>query len=75
MLMNTMFECGQFFVRIQNKSGLLKVTIWNSKGDKVFSDVLGPEPAVQFWNQVESLTDNATADEIRAKAREARAYT
>ncbi len=65
--MNTMFECGQFFVRIQNKSGRLKITIWNNRGDKIFSDILGPEPALQFWNAVENLTDSAVASEIRKR--------
>ncbi|WP_461365663.1 hypothetical protein [Candidatus Darwinibacter acetoxidans] len=70
--MNTMFESGQFFVRIQHKSGRLKITIWNNRGDKIFSDILGPDPAVQFWNAVENLTDSAVAAEIRAKANAAR---
>jgi len=70
--MNTMFECGQYFVRIQNKSGRLKITIWNNRGDKIFSDILGPEPAIQFWNAVESLTDSTVAAEIREKALAAR---
>ncbi|HPT82959.1 MAG TPA: hypothetical protein PLM25_03650, partial [Limnochordia bacterium] len=53
--------------RIQNKSGRLKITIWNNRGDKIFSDILGPEPALQFWNAVENLTDSAVASEIRKR--------
>lgn len=61
--MNTMFESGEYFVRIQNKGGHLKVTIWDSRGDKLLSDFLGPDPASQFWTRVESLTDaNVVAD-------------
>lgn len=60
---NTMFETGEYFVRIQNKGGHLKVTIWNNKGNKLMSDILGPDPASQFWNKVESLTNqNLVAD-------------
>ena len=29
--MNTMFESGEYFVRIQNKGGHLKITIWDSR--------------------------------------------
>lgn len=65
--MNTMFKSGNYFARIQNKGGHLKITIWDNKGDKLFSDFLGPDPAVQFWNGVESLTNSQVADEIKNK--------
>ncbi|HHT43698.1 MAG TPA: hypothetical protein GX014_09920 [Firmicutes bacterium] len=69
--MNVMFESGQFFVRIQNKGGYPKITIWNSRGDKIFSDIPGPDPALQFWNTVESLTDSTVTAQIREQARKA----
>lgn len=71
--MNTMFECGQYFVRLQDKGGHQKITIWNQRGDKIFSHILGPDPAVQFWNEVESLTDSDVAAKIKAQATRARA--
>lgn len=65
--MNTMFESGDYFVRIQNKGGHLKITIWDSRGDKLFSDILGPDPALQFWNRVESLTNEDVVAHIQKR--------
>ncbi|NMB02193.1 MAG: hypothetical protein GX971_11875 [Firmicutes bacterium] len=67
--MNIMFESGNYFVRIKNKGGHQKITIWDNKGDKLFSDFLGPDPAVQFWNAVESLTDSQVVSDIKEKTR------
>lgn len=65
--MNIMFDSGNYFVRIQNKGGHQKITIWDSKGDKLFSDFLGPDPAVQFWNKIESLADSQVVLDIKEK--------
>lgn len=63
--MNIMFESSKFFVRIQNKGGHQKLTIWNNSGDKLLSDFLGPDPAAQFWTSVESLTDSQVVADIK----------
>lgn len=65
--MNVMFESSDFFVRIKNKGGHLKITIWDNAGDKLLSDFLGPDPAAQFWTTVESLTDNQVVDELKKR--------
>ncbi|HHU61449.1 MAG: hypothetical protein QM401_11185 [Bacillota bacterium] len=65
--MSTMFESSNYFVRIKNKSGHLKITIWNNSGDKLLSDFLGPDPASQFWNKVESLTDDILIKDLKEK--------
>lgn len=65
--MSTMFESGTYFVRIQNKGGHLKITIWDSRGDKLLSDFLGPDPASQFWNKVESLTDSDVVADLKKR--------
>lgn len=65
--MNTMFESGKYFVRIKNKGGHLKITIWDHTGDKLLSDFLGPDPAAQFWKTVESLTDGQVVEDLKKK--------
>lgn len=65
--MSIMFESSKYFVRIKNKGGHLKITIWDNTGDKLLSDFLGPDPAAQFWNNVESLTDDVLIKELKAK--------
>ncbi len=65
--MSTMFESSNYFVRIKNKSGHHKITIWNNSGDKLLSDFLGPDPASQFWNKVESLTDDILIKDLKEK--------
>lgn len=65
--MSIMYESSKYFVRIKNKGGHLKITIWDNTGDKLLSDFLGPDPAVQFWNNIESLTDDVLTNELKAK--------
>lgn len=65
--MNTMFETGEYFVRVQNKGGHRKITIWDNKGDKLFSDFLGPDPALQFWNRVEALTGQEVVLDVKKR--------
>jgi len=65
--MNTMFESGTYFVRVKNKGGHQKITIWNSKGDKLLSDFLGPDPALQFWNRIEALTDTEVVADLKKR--------
>ncbi len=65
--MNTMFESGQYFVRIKNKGGHLKITIWDNTGDKLLSDFFGPDPAAQFWNKIESLTDSDVVADLKQR--------
>lgn len=63
--MNIMFESSDYFVRIQDKGGHLKITIWNNSGDKLLSDFLGPDPAAQFWTKVQSLTDDKVVEDLK----------
>ena len=65
--MSIMFESGDYFVRIQNKGGHQKIAIWDRKGDKLLSDFLGPDPASQFWNKVESLADSSVVADIKTR--------
>ena len=65
--MNIMFESGRYFVRIRNKGGHLKIPIWDSAGDKLLSDFLGPDPASQFWSKVESLTDSQVVVDLKKR--------
>lgn len=65
--MSTMFESGEYFVRIQDKGGHRKIAIWDRKGDKLLSDFLGPDPTSQFWMRVESLTDSEVASDIKTR--------
>lgn len=65
--MNIMFESSKYFVRIKNKGGHLKITIWDNTGEKLLSDFLGPDPAAQFWNSIESLTDSQVVQDLKDK--------
>ncbi len=67
--MNIMFDSSDYFVRIRNKGGHLKVTIWNNSGDKLLSDFLGPDPTAQFWNSVEKLTNSTVVEDIKKHSR------
>lgn len=65
--MNIMFDSGDYFVRIKNKGGHQKITIWNNSGDKLLSDFLGPDPADQFWTTVESLTEAKVVEDLKKR--------
>ncbi|NLL48265.1 MAG: hypothetical protein GX249_06750 [Firmicutes bacterium] len=65
--MSFMFESGEYFVRIKREGGHLKITIWDRRGDKLLSDLLGPDPALQFWNRVEALTDKNLVADLKTK--------
>lgn len=65
--MNIMFESNQFFVRIKSKVGQQKITIWDNTGEKILSDMLGPDPAAQFWNSIENMTNNQVVEDIKKK--------
>jgi len=65
--MSTMFESGEYFVRIKNKSGHLKITIWDNRGEKLLSDFFGPDPASQFWSKVESLTNEHVVADLKQR--------
>lgn len=66
-MMNVMFDSSDYFVRIKNKGGHLKITIWNNAGDKLLSDFLGPDPAAQFWTTVESLTNAQVVADLKKR--------
>lgn len=63
--MNIMFDSGSFFVRIKSKGAQTKITIWNNSGDKLLSDFLGPDPAAQFWDKIESLTETQVVEDLK----------
>ncbi|KLU40780.1 MAG: hypothetical protein AA931_04410 [Peptococcaceae bacterium 1109] len=65
--MGTMFQAADWFVRVRNKGGHIKVTIWDKYGDKLFSDFLGPEPRTKFWNAIAKITSREVAEAIQEK--------
>ncbi|MGI6150070.1 MAG: hypothetical protein GX195_07570 [Firmicutes bacterium] len=65
--MGTMFQAADWFVRIRHKGGHVKITIWDRYGDKLFSDVLGPEPHTKFWNAIAKITSQEVVQAIQEK--------
>lgn len=67
--MGTMFKASEWFVRIRNKGGQVKITIWDKHGDKLFSDFFGPDPTAKFWSSIAKMTSEDVVEAIQRKLR------
>ncbi|HHT73178.1 MAG TPA: hypothetical protein GX008_05640 [Firmicutes bacterium] len=63
--MNTMFQVGDFFVRLRDKGDRPKLTVWNRAGSKIVSEFINIATP-SFWEQIEQLTSAEVVEQVRA---------
>ncbi|NLM40583.1 MAG: hypothetical protein GX205_11065 [Firmicutes bacterium] len=62
--MNTMFQVGDFFVRLRDKGDRPKLTVWNSTGTKIISEFISAATP-SSWEQIEQLTSPEVVERVR----------
>ncbi|NLM24726.1 MAG: hypothetical protein GX208_01225 [Firmicutes bacterium] len=65
--MNVMYSVEDFFVRIRQDAGKLKVTVWNSVGDKVVSDYVSAASLDKVWNNISKASSEAVVESIKER--------
>jgi len=63
--MNTMFQVGDFFVRVRDKGDRPKLTVWNKAGTKIVSEFINTATP-GLWEQIEQLTSSEVVEQVRA---------
>ena len=63
--MSTMFQSGEFFVRVRVRGERPKLTVWNNEGTKIVSEFIN-SPTPNFWEQIARLTSREVVDDILA---------
>jgi hypothetical protein len=67
--MNTMFQVGDFFVRLRDKGDRPKLTVWNKAGTKLVSEFINTATP-SSWEQIERLTSTEVVEQVRALVQE-----
>lgn len=67
--MNTMFQVGDYFVRLRDKGDRPKLTVWNNAGTKIVSEFI-TAAAPGSWDQIEKLTSTEVVEQVRALVQE-----
>ncbi|HHY15972.1 MAG TPA: hypothetical protein GX521_07850 [Firmicutes bacterium] len=63
--MSTMFQSGEFFVRLRVQGERPKLTIWNNAGTKIVSEFIN-STTPSFWVQMAKLTAQEVVDDVLA---------
>ncbi len=50
--MNTMFQVNEFFIRMREKAGRVKLTVWNNQGNKLLSELVSLGSLDTVWEQI-----------------------
>lgn len=50
--MNTMFQVNEFFIRMREKAGRVKLTVWNNQGTKLLSELVSLGSLDTVWEQI-----------------------
>ncbi|HHT35615.1 MAG: hypothetical protein ACE3NC_07720 [Candidatus Wallacebacter cryptica] len=66
--MNVMYQLEDFFVRIrEDKTGRLKLTVWNSSGDKIVSDYISAASSDHVWTSIASHSSESLVEDVKSK--------
>ncbi len=65
--MNTMFQVDDFFVRIRDKGGRMKLTVWNGHGNKIISEFITTDHSGNFWNLIENHSSESVVNAVKER--------
>ena len=63
--MNTMFQVEDFFVRIREKGGRMKLTVWSGDGNKIISEFVTNDHSGNFWNLIENHSSASVVTAVK----------
>lgn len=64
---NVMYSVEEYFVRIREDGGKLKVTVWNSVGDKIVSDYVSAASLDKVWDNIGKASSEAVVESIKKR--------
>ncbi len=65
--MNTMFQVDDYFVRIKDYGGRLKLAVWTHTGEKVVSEFISAATLPQVWSHIEKMSSSNVVGAVKAK--------
>lgn len=63
--MNIMYAVEEFFVRIRRDAERLKLTVWNSMGNKVVSDYVSAASLDKVWENVSKASSDEVVNSVK----------
>ena len=63
--MNMMFQANDFFVRIREDSGRLKLTVWSKVGEKLVSEYISAASLENVWQNIASQSSAEVVDVVK----------
>ncbi len=67
MSKSTMFQVGNYFVRISDSRQSLKLAVWDDTGDKLLSEFVSNDHSGRFWNMVGNRTSDTVVEAVKER--------
>ena len=65
--MNVMFEAANYFIRIREDRGRLKLTVWSQTGDKVVSEYVSAASLDNVWQNIATLSSSDVVQLVKKR--------
>lgn len=63
--MNVMFQVENYFVRVRDKAGRLKLTVWDNAGTKIVSEFVSAGSLPNLWEHVGKVSSQEVVDKVK----------